>query len=136
MRSWRWPSMKTQKDHKHNYDPILKGCDTCEDKPIAAIERVSASEHTPTPLMKVEIIDGSYVIFDKFNRCIAKALTQEAAAFIVRAVNSHEEMLNALKFVADRLTLGGQAQEENITIVVRGVMSKAIFDAIAKAEGK
>lgn len=91
--------------------------DNCLEKP----------QHTPTPwtLDEAGIIWGPHEELagkSKGYQCIAEEIELEDAAFIVRAVNCHEELLAACKEVLDWV----------LATEVREQLSKAI----AKAEGK
>lgn len=93
--------------------------------------------HTPTPWalnepIKTEIVSG----YGSTDIGVAQNLREADAAFIVRAVNSHEELVKALKDVL--FVLKGQAEHGNFLdsserdISLEGVVEQAI----AKAEGE
>lgn len=107
-----------------------------------------AVKHTPTPWGKTYIAhqDGkggsSYYKVDGAQRSICRTVDQLAGPqdeanidFIVRACNTHDEMLSALKFVQAWLTSGirfiGPNGEETAVLLL-----PPIGHAIAKAEGK
>ena len=69
--------------------------------------------HTPTPFEVKDVIDHSYL----------NAHTD----FIVRAVNSHEEMLNTLTWLSNEIDENGQGSLPDALV-------SAIRRALAKAE--
>lgn len=82
---------------------------------------VEVSTHTPTPWK----LDGT-MVYDTEGHYVAKVSVEEGtanAAYIVRAVNAHEELLRALKHLAARMP---NSEKEN----------EWINDIIAKAEGR
>lgn len=86
------------------------------------------SEHTPTPWKTVKA--RTYVhIQDERGNCVASCAYEQAvtnAAFIVRAVNSHEELLRLLKVCMGEMLANGWSHES----------LEDVEQAIAKAEGK
>lgn len=80
-------------------------------------------QHTPTPWYESQIADGTWVIGAGQDHW-AEDLTQEDAEFIVRAVNSHELLLTALKCLVN----GYEPYS--------GCNLERARQAIAKAEGK
>lgn len=109
--------MKTRKEHTPNCKEFKgQGAGSCDCKP----------QHTPTPWsvgMGLSIThkgDGAGVIAQIKNIDAGIGVMTANAAFIVRAVNVHEELVDALK------TLHRES----------GVPSPAIDRLIAKAEGK
>ncbi len=85
---------------------------------------ISKPRHTPTPWThNPEMSDSS---ISGPNGVVARALHSWDAAFIVRAVNAHEELLEALKALRNRA---------NQTCGATDLMEQ-INQAIAKAEGK
>ena len=62
-------------------------------------------KHTPTPLIgKLEVHQNQdhYLLFDGDN-AIAKVYDEEKANLIVRAVNSHEALLETIRWMAQTL---------------------------------
>lgn len=90
------------------------------------------TQHTPTPwkFQGENIVngsrDGNFAIFAK-GEVIATAVGKADAAFIVRAVNSHEALLGLLKQVLNHTNVGE---------VCGGALFVSIKEAIAQAEGK
>lgn len=111
--------MKTKKvkgipcSNMKEFDAVMNGVD-------------SHPAHTPPP-WKAEgtVIKGPVMLNGSFNT-IAKMFTddREDAAFIVRAVNSHEELLELAKEYQRYI----QMKEKRISVDIAGI--------IAKAEGK
>jgi len=92
------------------------------------IDTHSKPQHTPTP-WKHDKRGGD--IRNKEGMLIASGFRYENAAFIARAVNAHEEMLNALKLALKTMYANPDANMDMIT-----GCSTTIKQAIAKAEGK
>lgn len=62
---------------------------------------MSAANHTPTPWVYSTATDGTCSIWcDHDVKVIGRAATETNAAFIVRAVNSHDELVAALRKVS------------------------------------
>jgi hypothetical protein len=59
------------------------------------VRRTIMAEHTPTPWHTDQV-----ELFDTFNQVLGLIRTTANAAFIVRAVNCHEELMAALEEVA------------------------------------
>lgn len=85
-------------------------------------------QHTPTPWSAELVKDQTYRIQD-LKKCnvLGTGLNQANAAFIVRAVNAHEELLGASKLVLEIIANGCE-----VTPHIASVLDKAI----AKAEGR
>lgn len=131
--------MKTRKDKRPYVD--AKGNPTYS----ALDARVNASEHTPTPWSKESSLFREPVVIgifaDNLKKTIAKwecSTRQDAeqmhadAAFIVRAVNSHEELIQMIKTLREAFYVkgtSGAVREAFASINER-------FKEIAKAEGK
>jgi hypothetical protein len=86
------------------------------------------AQHTPTPWEPHEDWNKTVEIFggdppDKFKN-VTDNLSWEDAAFIVRAVNAHEELLDACKYVLHRLESGKE------------IVAGKLIHAIAKAEAQ
>lgn len=89
---------RTIKCEKNNPDHHLEGCkcEYCYDKPMTA-------QHTPTPWMYYE--NGSvgrdktpmYTIGFGIGGMLGEVVGEANAQFIVKAVNCHEELLEACK---------------------------------------
>ena len=95
-------------------------------------------EHTPTP-WKISTITADEVSSEKGVVCECFGVTQEEefanAAFIVRACNAHDELVEACKISLARLL----AIDEVLNNQNNGRRNHAIYllsQAIAKAEGK
>ncbi len=86
------------------------------------------NEHTPTPWSFAN--DEIYARNSRIIHVCVRDDMQDKndAEFIVRAVNSHEELMSVLKMVADSGPLNNGMRDENTMQLVRA--------AIAKAEGK
>ena len=111
-------TMKTRKEHKHNYDPILKGCDTCESKPQHTSEAQAEPkvEHTPTP-WSAEAKQARTLE-------LKEICEREGTGYVLRAVNVHAELLSQLNLARDIMAGAGIKYPESI------------IEALAKAEGK
>ena len=95
--------------------------------------------HTPTPWTMMDFDHGTAIIYDKEQTVVIPKLTNKAnAAFIVRAVNAHEEMLSALKEMRTRYARleGLYAEKAGITYDCPNGTIKLANRAIAKAEGR
>jgi hypothetical protein len=104
------------------------------------------TQHTPTPWK----VDGCAVTSDVFNICTldttAKDMNENQigmgelsanAAFIVRAVNTHEELLETLKTVVVYMDAQCKVNGEFSTADAPGyAMRRKVEQAIAKAEGR
>lgn len=95
--------------------------------------------HTPTPWRQSEI-NPMYVLDDARGEIIAECQphyvdkkSKENAAFIVRAVNAHDELLAALKKIREMVQ---QCNASNAVAVQEYLRSGNGAKAIAKAEGK
>lgn len=93
--------------------------------------------HTPTPWTQEKarywklLSEGKHFMSVSFPSGVSDELTNSAnAAYIVRAVNSHEELLEALKQLANVTNQKGMNR-----VVVNSIVDRA-WKAIAKAEGK
>ncbi len=104
------------------------------------------TKHTPTP-WSVDGIGTNIIGPKEDRRYIAETCTlmddnghthnddhsKEDAAYIVRAVNSHEELLQALKDLANEICLGKLSVRKDFSLInAHASALKAIF----KAEGK
>ena len=92
-------------------------------------DTVSVSEHTSTPGKMFGILSSMSNTGGVSERTILAALQSNddpLRAFIVRAVNAHEELLETLLAVKQRLEAG----------LENGYTFKIIDNAITKAEGK
>lgn len=92
-------------------------------------ETTNKVSHTPTPWQTdqdgfIESMAGTYIA--EVSSDSDKAEAQADAEFIVRAVNSHEELLDALERIVVECNL-----DDAMLDVVRQIAEKAI----AKAEG-
>lgn len=102
---------------------------------------VSVSEHTPTPWKPVK--DGALdrMIVDSKGSTIAHVLSETTinkdAAFIVRAVNAHEELMAIVKAIAESFNAGAsQVYAEALAPHTDDETLKTwINKAIAKASG-
>jgi hypothetical protein len=113
---------KTREEVKHTHKEttsLILGCPVCF--PV---------KHTPTPLLgKLEVyVTGDHVnLFDGDNQ-IARVWDKDKADAIVRAVNSHEALLEAAK------------EAESVLAAIQGQGNHRIAQhlriAINKAEGK
>lgn len=111
-----------------------------QDKALAELleanERLAKPQHTPTPWTdhKKSLFPQSDGIIwgpDGIGICEMQRMgypeeMKANAAFIVRAVNAHEDMLAALKNLVER----------NLIKDVDGDHHQEVLDSIAKAEGK
>jgi hypothetical protein len=75
--------------------------------------------HTPTPVEIGDVISHSYL--------------SEHTDFIIRAVNAHEELLDAVKAVFESRYLD---EDGDSTYVIGGDLRKQVKQAIAHAEGR
>jgi len=106
------------------------------------------TKHTPTPWVKsiVQFDKSEWAkLWNKNQICIAKGIDitaivygpddqEEAnAAFIVRAINSHEELLQALKDLAREIDLRKLNIRKDFSLMSAHAFA---LKAIAKAEGK
>lgn len=91
------------------------------------------AQHTPTPWKLFTNLDNNYSkdIFSKDKRRIVAGLSSDDAEFIVKAVNSHDLLLNALKDARQSyINREEGTTNEDYKIILE--MDKAI----AQAEGK
>ncbi len=92
-------------------------------------------KHTPTPWFIQTKQDENGLVQILHNHCaIAHEVTPVNAAFIVRAVNAHEELLAHLKAASARLKEFGGIRLEGKKVSVD--FTSDLDAAIAKAEGK
>lgn len=92
-------------------------------------------QHTPTPWKALDFDEDTTIIYDKDMRVvIPKLANKENATFIVRAVNSHEELLAATKRALDGVQRDIAANPTAKTD--RPEIEAMLRYAIAKAEGK
>jgi hypothetical protein len=120
----------------------IKDCG-CEKDVFVCREHVHPT-HTPTPWQLVTSGNGmGRILTDCDQECLGTGVTHEHsmqiaelgikdAAFIVRAVNAHEEMLESLRECADILNGTQEAYDNEETKLAL----KDAYDAIAQAEGK
>lgn len=87
--------------------------------------------HTPTPWTTFQSQGENGAITDGNGNVIAEGLTEENAAFIVRAVNSHEALLEAAKVLVNSIKWSGDINQVNLAPKI-----SVLRAAIAKAEGK
>lgn len=92
--------------------------------------------HTPTPWNTGKTKLGDGAVYDANDKCVCVIVDPnkadiETAAFIVRAVNSHEELIEALKGILNSTDCNLDDQSDETS----QAMKKA-YDVIAKAEGK
>src|SRR6185436_18843022 len=91
-------------------------------------------QHTPTPWHIQKRISGDQMFeiytegIEEVEAKVALAFEKEDAAFIVRAVNSHEALVEAAKRV--RSVLNDEGKE----ILTKAEMEQLLFEAIAQAE--
>lgn len=115
--------MKTRKiDHKCTYNGSIFDCPVCIDQALEA-------EHTPTPWKAWSETTGGYGMYIRSANgdIVARGLIREDAAFIVRAVNSHEELKQKL-YEAYHTFLNREKSEQ--------WWFKEVEALLAKAEGK
>jgi len=112
---------------QHTFDALCEKCGgVCKNYP--------ASSHTPTPwgwesLENRVRIEGNGYCVAIMQKGMDRQTTEANAAFIVRAVNSHEELLDVMRFIIEMNEKTGA--ERNMPVAIR--LAKK---AIAKAEGK
>jgi len=88
-------------------------------------------KHAPTPWHLASTADGYFTCIERDDRLIARCgssdflQAERDAAFVVRAVNAHEELIDTLRMVIEDL------QEDEY-----GYLIKMAEQAIAKAEGE
>lgn len=75
--------------------------------------------HTPTPYhVGKESDDGVYGILVSSGHAIGLMLTEEDAAFVVRATNAHDGLVEALtllhEFVGAKCSIGGQREQHEL----------------------
>ncbi len=113
--------------------------DKCTDLKLHSFMRGEVNQpktHTPTP-WNISVTNDRTQILDSAHfgpwKEVAKAVLPKDAAFIVRAVNAHEELLGALQFFVDAMTTCSDriVLKKNEAYAVE--KAKAI---IAKAEGR
>jgi hypothetical protein len=106
----------------------------CQSLPIdshgyRSAELLNKSEHTPTPWHIEQARDGHFMIHETEGKSgvheisLAHVKEERNAAFIVRAVNAHEELLATLRTAKGLMN-------------VQGMDLGFINEAIAKAEGQ
>ena len=102
-------------------------------------------QHTPTPWNVIEDENTYEVIIDSKKGVIAKTLlnhmeliqAERNAKFIVRAVNSHEELVTLLKSIRGHLlNATSLTDEEGCATPTLEALESLIDKALAKAEGK
>lgn len=95
-------------------------------------------KHTPTP-WKIEVVEG-LSIYGPEGLLLADLKgnhqTKANAAFIVKAVNCHEEMLTALRSVRNEYRRYVLNDPKNIEDAIGSRVLAQIDRAITKAEGK
>jgi len=98
-------------------------------------------KHTPTP-WKLSLPDGdsrfvaSIQIGDKSLNDREQVLSNADAAFIVRAVNAHQELLDAAKEALEKLELIDQINFDETGEEMPSPETEQLRQAIAKAEAK
>lgn len=104
--------------------------------------KTATPTHTPTPwrivLAPTQIVTDGEIIAT-LNNAMGVEQRQGNAAFIVRAVNSHEELMEAIKVAYQFFNTEANTPDENGLVaagnsVVRVVLRK-MKQAIARAEG-
>lgn len=132
--------MKTRKYKDTEIKPC--GHQGFETMPDGSCAVEACGKHTPGPFMmtpwKIDtgIKSEDYAIRNTSGLTVAVCGYKEHAAFIVRAVNSHEELLEALKdAVKDIRTLMGRLEDEGKDTGDFEI-NIANFLAITKAEGE
>jgi hypothetical protein len=91
---------KTKKELADQY----KGMEAFYDKELQrTVYRYKKPEHTATPWFETnigEIVDGEvHIKAGKSGNTVAIVFTEADADFVVRAVNAHEELLDACKYL-------------------------------------
>lgn len=134
--------MKTRKVNKqcqgedHNYNPItLDGkCVECGGLEPSEANMWNEVKHTPTPwrtiLAPTQIVTDDKVIATLNADLLAEGEKFANAEFIVRAVNTHDETIRALKGVLHHNNAVKDAYKLPESLI------RQIETAIAKAEGK
>lgn len=93
--------------------------------------------HTKTPIYNNE--EEPEFIWDASGVLIAESLgdkAKERAAFIVQAVNSHEELVSTLKLAKRELEQFFGKENTNYAVAGIGLLPKIIDQALAKAGAK
>lgn len=101
------------------------------------------TEHTPTPWfneLSTVYASHSYQSESDEPPIVCSTINRADAAFIVRAVNAHEELLTALRSAHRALEYLADPDEEGLKCTGHSRMAQCIQDdmmqAIGKAEGK
>lgn len=140
--------MKTKKEKGCTceiYDPKQPHEYTCELNINQAIRRAteekSAATHTPTPTLKLfhGDYDGRQVFGDESKKIlVAEFVSEDHAAFIVRAVNSQEALLEELvdqkSYMEQQVFVPGFSNDQRAPIAQKRYLS--LCKAIALAEGR
>lgn len=139
--------MKT-KTHKHEFLKGLSGkVETCACgafhhinlKPEDVITEIPAIQHTPTPWEQKSQSNGQAQIYGENGKTIAITYyNDEDAALIVRAVNSHEALLEAAKEALCTLDPDCVFDGEKVSSSSsdRSKMIIALYEAINQAEAR
>ncbi len=85
---------------------------------------MTTAKHTPTPV-HIRYENGGTVIVDNNGLWVAEAFTNEFATDIVKCVNSHEKLVEALKDSRDALL---KARNRLISIENKFNSSETVFD--------
>lgn len=121
-------SARFKKAFKKTFNPARKADCGCE-KDVFACGPHALPQHTPTPWTyeNHEIWGASKNIAEihESKSIFSAGEAQANAAFIVRAVNSHEDLLKAAK-----MALSCMSPDDN------DITAQSLRNAIAKAEGK
>ena len=107
------------------FDPKTCGCERQRDEAKAS--------HTPTPL-KMEYWDGAIITPELLRDKLGTSLAHSKR--IVRAVNSHEELLTALRSVRNEFRAYVLNDPKNLETALGSRILAQIDRAITKAEGK
>lgn len=128
--------MKTRRpegpENDHAYNPIITLDGKCVEcmKPKDAHNITPAAGHTPTPWrISADPEAGDRLIINDAGLIIVKRPSHEDAAYIVRAVNAHEELVKIAKAYRNLLRAAASTDGEVATF-------HHIEDVLKKAEGK
>lgn len=91
---------------------------------------MTQSKHTPTPLTAYKNAGSEFYFIRDQKRIIAKNLKKEDAAFIVKAANCHEELLEIIEWLFNERDNGTDKG-----LLPDGLLIKASA-ALTKAKGE
>lgn len=87
------------------------------------------TKHTPTPWNQLNGVftpeDGYFSMVQTPNQCIANVFDEADAAHIVKCVNMHDELVEALKAAHNGVVSYSRDDKEATTTMIRETLKKA-----------